>query len=708
MPIANTDDAHEVNDHLNDILAASDDNRRATAMRSLFVETLDWNPDDRLVALDGAVRDDLPRDARLIASRDGFSALYIPLTGTDTNRVTAATVNAAARALNDALADDLLLLFINADGGEFHIILPSFAGSRATLQRMVARRGHHHRTVVQQLANMWEDYGRQGKTMYEALRDAFSVEPVTREFFQAYKHIFGEAEAKITGFPNNSEGMEQKRRFTQVLLNRLMFVYFVSCKGWLSFQDENGNDDTDYLNALRRDYENGKNADSNFYVDRLRLLFFAGLNNAKSEDLTEYPDARRLIGSVPFLNGGLFEETEMDSRSNIYVPDDAIDPILTELFDRFNFTVMESTPYDVEVAVDPEMLGKVFEELVTGRHESGAYYTPRPVVAFMCREALKGFLSNLSNMTSAAAGDTNLTDAVIAVFVDRQDTTGLSVADARRIAGALERVTVVDPACGSGAYLLGMMQELIELQTTLFNVEGMDSKAIYDLKLEIIQRNLYGADIDDFAVNIAMLRLWLSLAIDYDGETPEPLPNLDFKILSGDSLTAADPNPAEQGNIFTEAIRNSPLADLKARYLRENRPGHKQSLRKDIAKAEDELRSTLGGAAAPDGVTDWLIQFAEAFENGGFDIVVANPPYVRQENITNKPALVSLYKDTVTARSDLYCHFYVRALQLLRDGGMHIFVCSNSWLDVGYGAKLQEHLLNTASVDAIYESAVER
>jgi len=268
--------------------------------------------------------------------------------------------------------------------------------------------------------------------------------------------------------------------------------------------------------------------------DRLRPLFFSGLNNPNSRDLTE--GLRTVIGDVPFLNGGLFEETQLDKRNGITVPDEAVRQVLTGLFDRFNFTVMESTPFDIEVAVDPEMLGKVFEELVTGRHDSGAYYTPRPVVSFMCREALKGYLEGQ---------DTGLETEAIARFVDHHDTEGIGVAQARRVAEALADVTVVDPACGSGAYLLGMTQELIELQVRLFNVT-QDSKSLYDLKLEIIQRNLYGVDIEDFAVNIAMLRLWLSLAIDYEGATPEPLPNLDFKVVCGDSLLGPAPAAARR------------------------------------------------------------------------------------------------------------------------------------------------------------------
>lgn len=151
-----------------------------------------------------------------------------------------------------------------------------------------------------------------------------------------------------------------------------MFIHFVQRKGWLSYDG-----DTDYLKALWQSYRNDGSSPKNFYAYRLRLLFFGGLNNYRSEDVTDGPEAERLIGQVPFLNGGLFEESEVEKGWSGRVPDDVIEAARAELFEKYNFTVMESTPFDQEVAVDPEMLGKVFEELVTGRHESGSYYTPR-------------------------------------------------------------------------------------------------------------------------------------------------------------------------------------------------------------------------------------------------------------------------------------------------------------------------------------------
>ena len=689
MPIADINDAHEVDEHLNRILAASDNAGSATAIRSMFVETLDWDYAHGIASLHGANDDALPRDARLLARREGCIAAYMPLHSGDnppvtpTNRITAATVNAAARALSADLGEDLLLLFTNAGGSEFHIIRPGFTGSRLTLQRMVARRGEHHRTVVQQLANMWHDYGRSGKSVYEAIVRAFSVEPVTQEFFREYRRVFEDAKSAITGFAHERE----LHLFTQTLFNRLMFVYFISRKGWLRF---NGN--ADYLNALWEAYL-ADDSQSNFYTARLKPLFFAGLNNPQSRNLSmNNPVLYETIGEVPFLNGGLFEKNELDARDDSILLEDAvIARIFAALFNRFNFTVTESTPYDVEVAIDPEMLGKVFEELVNERHESGAYYTPRPVVSFMCRESLKGFLSGQTGAIAA----TGLTDAAIADFVDARDTDGVSVADARKIAAALERVTVVDPACGSGAYLLGMMQELADLQTTLFNA-GVDSKAIYDLKLEIIRRNLYGADIDDFAVNIAMLRLWLSLAIDYEGNDPSPLPNLDFKIACGDSLLAPDPSPQNYGDLFGDFIRQFDLGSLISKHMRATEQPGKDRLKAEIEHARQQIREMLGDAAvgasgSSPAVIDWRVEFAEVMSDGGFDIVIANPPY----GIT-----INGRRSSVIGNTDSYTNFMALASEIAPNGIMS-YITPTSWETGARFKKFRQFLFDKMAIQSV-------
>ena len=434
------------------------------------------------------------------------------------------------------------------------------------------------------------------------------------------------------------------------------------------------------------DYRN-KDGD-NFYEERLWPLFFYGLNKPHPNEMGNAGAyLLEIIGHVPFLNGGLFERNEFDIRDGIVVPDECITEIFTELFDRFNFTVLESTPFDVEVAVDPEMLGKMFEELVTGRHDSGAYYTPRHVVSFMCREALKGYLEG---------EDTGLMAEAIALFVDSHVTEGVQVAQARRVAEALAEMTVVDPACGSGAYLLGMMQELIELQTALYNA-GVDAKALYDLKLEIIQRNLYGVDIDDFAVNIAMLRMWLSLAIDYEGARPEPLPNLDFKVLCGDSLLGPDPSPGVevQGTLGYDADAVRRLGRLKAEYMRASEGPDKEELRHAIQEAESVLRSSLGADGIPTDAIDWRVEFAEVFaQRRGFDIAIANPPYVQLQG--NQGLLANLYKGvgyrTFARTGDVYQLFYERGCQALKPtNGLLAYITSNSWLKAEYGKSTRQY-----------------
>ena len=653
MPILNRDDAAEVDQHIERIFAASE-RGRGDAVRRLFVEVLDFMPARGMVALSPRpAGSPLPDDAELVASLDGVSVLYIGLADTRAVRRAAAD---AVKIIERRIMDDALIVFANVDGGgrasRLHLAHPLWGGgARPVVRWMTVERDLPRRTAVQQISNIYWERRRRRDTQ-SALKAAFDVEPVTRDFFNEYKRVFDFAMERVGGF--GARESDAKSVFVQTLLNRLMFVYFLSRKGWLRFGNSG-----DYLNALWQDWRSQKKgADETFHAERLRLLFFGGLNNSYSADATGEAATLALIGEVPFLNGGLFEETDLDRRAT--VPDEAIRRVLESLFDRFNFTATESTPFDVEVAVDPEMLGKVFEELVTGRHESGAYYTPRGVVSFMCREGLKSFLRRRVP---------NVDEGALARLVDERDATAVSMTDAMAVLVALDDAAAVDPACGSGAYLLGMMQELVALRETLFsgNVR-QDAPSVYDLKLRVIERNLYGADADQFAVNIAMLRLWLSLMVDYEGDKPEPLPNLDFKIARGDTLTAPDPSAA-QGDMSTALIAASGLGGLKSAYMRESDGKRKDALKADILRAESDLRQALGGAAAPAGAVDWRVAFSEVFVKGGFDIVVANPPYVRQELIkpdAYKNDLARMYADAATRRSDLYCYFYARGLQRSR------------------------------------------
>jgi len=533
----------------------------------------------------------------------------------------------------------------------------------------------------------------------DKLNAAFDVEAVNEDFFRRYEDCFYQ-EVKPAVKKALDGDDESAHQFTQLLFNRLMFCWFLQKKGWL------GGDPYYLLNLLRRahNYKPPKN----FYHDYLSFLFFEVLANPEEQRRKRQPSDPHIVMEAPFLNGGLFERTELDERIESLptfrrLPNSIFKSILEDLFARYNFTVEESTSLDIQVALDPELLGTIFERLVTGRHETGSYYTPKPVVEFMCRQALKHYL----------AQETDLPETILEDLVENHSVENLSPAQANDIIRVLDTIKVCDPACGSGAYLVTMLHELVAIYRALYSEKLNDPQKDYDLKLRIIERNLYGVDIDPFAVHIARLRLWLTLIVDSeetDWRRVKPLPNLDFKIEIGDSLTA--PNPQAMPDLFRSVLiqHADRLAQLKGKYLRAYGE-EKRRLERQIKDEESQLRDALRDSPAPQGALDWRIAFAEVFaEKQGFDIVLANPPYVRQELIPQayKQLLLSLYPDAAEGRSDLYVYFYARALQLLRPSGIHVFICSNSWLDVAYGGKLQKHLLENAHILAIYESALER
>ena len=653
------------------------------------------------IAVDNAL---LPDRAAAIATLPNefgpdFTALHFDLSAVSGNNPHSYVTNARIQAANAILQQYAggerypLLLFTLPDNSGIQFVTGAPApGNRYRLsevRRATAYWNTGNRTILDCLETVGNAIAHD-RNPQRAFRQGFDVQPVTDQFFADYKRVYDDTARWLAETVNRQEA----EQFTQTLFNRLLFIQFISRKGWLSI---NGN--SDYLNALWSDYQQQAGRQSNFHADRLAVLFHQGMNTPAEQ---RSPDVSGLVGQVPFLNGGLFERNELDGQ-NIVVPDEAIAEIIGPggLFNRYNFTVMEATPLDTEVAVDPEMLGKLFEETVNERHSNGAYYTPRPVVAFMCREALKGYLGHCQ--------PEGLSPEQIAALVDNGDAAAVTTTQAAAVAIALGQVKALDPACGSGAFLLGMMQEIMAVNGALFRA-GAAPISQYRQKLDIIRRNLHGADQDANAVHIAMLRLWLSLAVEYEGDAaPPPLPNLDLKLVAGNALTDAAPDAVQQ-DITGYAIAAAQLGQLVGDYTDANDAAEKARLKAEITAAKADIRQN-SGASAPAGAVEWRVDFADIHAGGGFDIVIANPPYVRQEEIQPpdyKDRLIKAYAAAAVPRSDLYCYFYARALQLLKPGGMQVFVCSNSWLDVGYGAKLQEYLLDNATVTAIYESAVER
>ena len=547
------------------------------------------------------------------------------------------------------------------------------------LRHFVVNTSSPSRFAIDQLAQiaLAEDSLCSCEQITETHRKAFDVEALGDRFFNEYEKVFNEVRESLVGF--RGARAEERHVFTQQLLNRLMVVKFLEGKSWLLFDGS-----TDYLEALWRSHTRSEASGRSFYRLKLRPLFFAGLNvpvENRTSDASE-------IGDVPYLNGGLFTETEWDRSEAVDVPDVAIERILG-LFGRFAFSVSENSALDVEAAVDPQMLGRMFERMVTNREAKGAYYTPMPIVSYMCREALKSFLA------------TSLPDErpeALEALVDRNNQ--LQINNPGAVVAQLDRCTVCDPACGSGAYLLGMLDELLRLGDCLL-VSGT-ARSRYERKLSIIQRNLYGVDIDPSAVQIARLRLWLSLLTEYEGPEPLPLPNLDFKIEQGDSLIAPDPNPGGVRQLDFRSAAVSSFRDAKRRYLKAS-GDEKEQLLHTILESKKSIAEWAHPEAEVAGF-DWAVEFAEVLAEGGFDIVITNPPYVRGERVHEQnPNLRAIYDNRYPGNADLYVYFYHRGLDLLKPGGTLLYISSNKWLRESYGARLRAHISETCEIVSIVD-----
>lgn len=501
---------------------------------------------------------------------------------------------------------------------------------------------------------------------------AWDVEALTKDFFSDYDSVF--RHFRDSELPATLSA-DQRHYFTQNFFNRIMFCWFLQRKEWL-------NGDLQYIRNLYLDAREKAalghipaDKGTNYYADYLHCLFFRALNtpSEKRPDYEEWVKLKDTLGRVPFLNGGLFDPRDnLDAKGAVVIRNSAFEPVLT-LFEKYNFTVEESTPDTIEVAVDPEMLGRVFEKLVTSRTErqaKGSYYTPRSIVTFMCREALKGFVGGYE------------------ALIDNKQASNLSIAEAKKLLDVLHQVRVVDPACGSGAYLLGMLRELFDLIEALeLRLDKPTAQERYRRKLAIIENNLYGVDLDKFAVNIARLRLWLSLAVDYDEKEIEellPLPNLDYKIEDGDSLSGPDPRIAS--DLFRSKAEDiaDEIDELKHCHFTETGP-EKELLGKQIDKLEETLTEALYESGAKIEGFDWRVRFARVFisrgkENAhgsGFDIVLANPPY--GEGAVSVELRDRLFGLKSGQSKDIYAAFLARAFHLLAPGGMMSYITSNTW-----------------------------
>ncbi|MGC9602487.1 MAG: TaqI-like C-terminal specificity domain-containing protein [Minisyncoccia bacterium] len=709
---------------------------------------------------------------------------------------------------------------------------------------LVGKNENSH-TAQSRLAPIMEDD--EANPTLKQLEDAFNIEKVTKEFFEKYREIFLRVHETlndvISHHPNIKADFAEKNvntvDFSKKLLGQIVFLYFLQKKGWFGVPMNKGWGDGN-KKFLRTLFEEAAGKDKNYFNDYLEPLFYEALAKERDDDFYS-----RFECKIPFLNGGLFDpinnydwvNTAIDLPNDIFsntrkTKDGDIGDGILDIFDRYNFTVKEDEPLEKEVAVDPEMLGKVFENLleVKDRKSKGTYYTPREIVHYMCEQSLVNYLSteldgkvakeDLEMLVKIGENVAEHEAIYVAKKKDNPDYEGPydqilpeSIEKfAKDIDQKLADIKVCDPAIGSGAFPVGMMNVIVKVRMVLSSYLKNKNRSLYNFKRDCIQNSLYGVDIDPGAVEIAKLRLWLSLIVDEDDiKQIKPLPNLDYKIMQGNSLLEEfegiklfdeklleaqiidsrifDPfnqkisslqsellkhyiknsewlknkdadrpqevrdlegqlrellktkklfkdKGFEQKDLFANAIESRQIHDelerLHKKFFEETNKNQKDTLKQQIEKLEWELiEATLkeqGKISALKKLQEfkrsntkpfflWKLNFAEVFEEkGGFDVVIANPPYVGESG--NKEIFRPIAKGNLErfykGKMDLFYFFFHLALNLGKPSSLCAFISTNYFITASGASNLRSDLRERAVINnlvnfnelRIFESAL--
>lgn len=623
--------------------------------------------------------------------------------------------------------------------------------------------GRGCRTAIEQFGVL-----KNSKLALSDVTAAFSVEALTKQFYKDLYEWYQWAVDPASGvyFPNNTSTEADDREDIETkiirLITRIMFVWFIKQKELVP----NKIFDVDFLETILKDFDPNSAVVGNYYNAILQNLFFGTLNraiedeqgnkrkfatNVKKDIKTLYRYAEmftisedeviKLFSEVPFLNGGLFECLDKTKtidgveqsynydgfsrndkkfadgryRNRAVVPNILFfepEKGLISILSRYNFTIEENSPEEQQVALDPELLGKVFENLLgaynpetkeTARNQSGSFYTPREIVNYMVDESLISYLGNTAFVRSLFSPE----------FV--YDKT--KEADYKTIAEKLKSIKILDPACGLGAFPMGLLNRMIDILCHITPDEN-----IYEMKLAIIENCIYGSDIQSIAAQITKLRFFISLICNCEKDATKPnfgiptLPNLETKFVAANSLIAK--KKQESHNLF-----ENPEIEPTKKELTEIRHEHfsaKTAYRKSTLREKDkQLREKLAKLLEQDNdfapedakqLAAWnpydQNAVAEFFDpawmfgvNDGFDIVIGNPPYIQLQN--NGGELAQLYAPcnykTYARTGDIYCLFYERGYQLLKPNGHLCYITSNKWMRAGYGEKTREFFANNTN-----------
>jgi len=533
-------------------------------------------------------------------------------------------------------------------------------------------------------------------TIIDEFRMALPYLKVGQDFFREYHSLFQLLTKRLRPVLKSEE---ETYGYAQRLLGRITFLYFLQRKGWLDA-------DRAYLK---------KRASGLHGRELFHFLYglFDKLNTESNRD--------KSMGNIPYLNGSLFER-ETHSQEQTRKISEACAPLLRDIlkvFDQYNFTISESTPLDKEVAVDPELLGSLFESMLpeSERGDRGTFYTHQDEMLFMAREGLRVYLTRFPELLSH--------DQIFYVVygLDLPKESRMEPKVAREVKDRLREIKILDPAVGSGGFLMAALQALLETRSRLNKIVGA-VEPDYDSKLEIIEKSLFGVDIEREAIELARLRLWLSLVVDEFLENVRPLPNLDYNLHRGDSLKISEFDEARQIKIDVDQTVRQALLSQIATTREEYSRSHGKDKDDKRLQLENALRKLIQveTGVKPSKVLPFSYRyfFADVMANGGFDVVLMNPPYIQQEDIGKLPGqnprtykaeiaddmkLLTDNKFSPNKQSDISVYFHIRSLSLLKENGVAVVIATNKWLDTRYGVPLQEYLLLNSAIDCVYDSA---
>ena len=541
-------------------------------------------------------------------------------------------------------------------------------------------------------------------SLHAKLWESFNFEPINRKFYLELVEHF----SILVHHLEKDLGRKPSVMFTTRLIGRLLFIWFLKKKNLV-------NANVDYF--LVPDPE--KQAE--YYKNQLEKLFFEVLNR----DELERNNGDKL---TPYLNGGLFDKSTTDFCNNpkLTFPNGYFNQLFIT-FDTYNFTVDESSPEFQHVAIDPEMLGRIFESLLaeqidenTGNSKkkaTGAFYTPREIVSYMCEQSLIEYLK--TKVPDAPDRDRRIDELVRmpeALFRDqdqnkRRDWKPYREAIIKALEGSKTEspLTVLDPAVGSGAFPMGMLHLLVKVYSRL---DPKFEKDVSGLKRDILSRSLYGVDIEQTAIEITRLRAWLSIIVDIpEGEKVEPLPNLEFKFVCANTLIPLD--SSEQATFFTDHDLKDKLITIRDEYFRTSSKTKKEKLQKDYLKLTqnaslfDNKKTQQLKSYKPFDISTSSEFYDPELMHGvqAFDIVIGNPPYVRADN----PAMIEQRKlimesktyQTLYEKWDLYVAFIEKGYKLLNQNGIIEYIIPDAYMASKYAIKSHDYFLQNSIISRI-------